>query len=204
MIGFPYVQQKLVFGTSFPLTDAAAAPPPFTTMPPSPATAVVDPNHVLPRTYEWNAAVEQSLGRADVLTLTYLGAGGRKLMRQDIYFAPSPDFSGEFDLMRNGATSSYNALQAQFRHRLAHGLQTLFSYTWAHAIDDVSSDVYFVHVPPGATPSGQERGSSDYDIRQTFAGAVSYDIPGRAAEFGSRFLEIGQWIRSFMLEAHHL
>src|SRR5579864_1195899 len=32
------------------------------------------------------------------------------------------------------------ARQAQFRQRLAHGLQTLFSYTRAYAIDDVSSD----------------------------------------------------------------
>jgi hypothetical protein len=61
-------------------------------------------------------------------------------MRQDLYNAPSPDFSGEFDLMRNGANSSYNALQAQFRHRLAGSLHALFSYTWEHSIDDVSSD----------------------------------------------------------------
>jgi hypothetical protein len=46
------------------------------------------------------------------------------------------------------------ARQAQFRQRLAHGL-TLFSYTWAYAIDDVFSDVFFVSVPPGVTPSSQ-------------------------------------------------
>jgi len=130
----------------------------------------------LPRTYEWNAAVEQALGNMDVLTITYLGAGGRKLMRQDLYNAPNPaQFNGEFDYMHNGATSGYNALQAQFRHRFSHGLQLLFSYTWAHAIDDVSSDVYFVNTPPAV--SSRERGSSDYDIRHTFSGAVSYDIP---------------------------
>ena len=181
---FPYVQQKLILSTpslplSFPLSAANAASPPFTTSPPVPYLAVVDPNHVLPRTYEWNAAVEQTLGKTDVLTLTYLGAGGRKLIRQDLYDAPNPAvFTGEFDLMRNGATSSYQALQAQFRHRLANGLQTLLSYTWAHSIDDVSSDAYFLSVPPGESPSSAERGSSDYDIRQTFAGAISYDIPG--------------------------
>ena len=178
MIAFPYVQESFVFGTSFPLSPSLAVPPRFTTNPPSPYTAVVDPRHVLPRTYEWNAALEQALGRADVLSLTYVGAGGRKLMRQDLYNAPNPaEFSGEFDYMHNGATSSYNALQAQFRHRLAHGLQTLLSYTWAHSIDDVSSDVYFLSVPPGDTSPGRERGPSDYDIRHTFSGAVSYNIP---------------------------
>ncbi len=171
---FPYAQSKTVLNASFPLSAANAAPAPFTTSPPFAALAVVDPNHVLPRTYEWNAALERSLGNADVVTLTYLGAAGRKLMRTDHYQAPNPNF-GQFDLMRNDADSSYQALQAQFRHRIAHGLQALLSYTWAHAIDDASSDVNYLNVPPGASPS--ERGSSDYDIRHTFSGAVSYNIP---------------------------
>jgi carboxypeptidase family protein/TonB-dependent receptor-like protein len=171
---FPLAQSKTSLNTSFPLSAAAAAPPPFTTALPAGYIAVVDPNHVLPRTYEWNAAVERAFGKSDVLTVNYLGAAGRKLMRQDLYNAPNPNFTGEFDLMRNGADSSYQALQAQFRHRLAHGLQTLLSYTWAHSIDDASYDANFLNVPAGASPS--ERGSSDYDIRQTFSGAVSYNI----------------------------
>ena len=191
MDAFPYGQEKLILGTSFPLSAAAATPPPFTTSPPVDYLAVVDPNHFLPRTYEWNAAVEQGLGRADVFSITYVGAAGRKLMRQDLYDAPNPEFTGEFDLMRNGATSSYQSLQAQYRHRLAHGLQALLSYTWSHSIDDVSSDVYFVSVPPGVSPSSQERGPSDYDIRNTFAGAVSYDIPGPGSGVWKSIL--GHW-----------
>ena len=178
MISFPYVQQKLIFGTAFPLNPSAAAPPPFTTSPPAAFVVVINPNHVLPRTYEWNAAFERSIGRADVLTLTYLGAAGRKLMRKDVFIAPGPNFTGEFDLLSNGGTSSYNALQAQYRHRLSHGLQTILSYTWGHSIDDVSSDVNFQNVPLSKSPSSAERGPSDYDIRHTFSGAVSYDIPG--------------------------
>ena len=172
---FPFVHSKVVLNTSFPLSTANAAPPPFTTAPPVSYLVVVDPNHVLPRTYEWNAALEKILAKADVVTVTYLGAAGRKLMRQDHYNRPNADFTGELDVMRNGANSSYQALQAQFRHRLAHGLQTLLSYTWSHSIDDVSSDGNSANVPPGASSSN--RGSSDYDIRHTFSGAVSYNIP---------------------------
>jgi len=174
---FPFFQSKTILNTSFPLSAAAATPPPFTTAPPAGYMAVVDPNHVLPRTYEWNAAMEKTLGKADVLTVTYLGAAARKLMRQDIYIAPNPEFTGEFDLMRNDADSSYQALQAQYRHRFSHRLQALFSYTWAHSIDDASSDAYFVNLPASDAPLSQERGSSDYDIRQTFSGAISYNIP---------------------------
>jgi Carboxypeptidase regulatory-like domain/TonB dependent receptor len=176
MNGFPYIQEKLILGTSFPLTASSAAPPPFTTSPPAAVMSVVDPNHVLPRMYEWNAAIEHSISNADVLTLMYVGAGGRRLMRKDVYIAPGPNFTGEFDLLSNHGTSNYDALQAQYRHRLSHGLQTLLSYTWGHSIDDVSSDVNYQNVP--LSLSSSERGPSDYDIRQTFSGAVSYDIPG--------------------------
>ncbi len=191
MISFPYVQQKLVLGTSFPLNASSAAPPPFTTSPPAAVMSVVDPNHVLPRTYEWNAAIEHSITNADLLTLTYVGAGARKLMRKDIYIAPGPNFTGEFDLLSNHGTSNYDALQAQYRHRLSHGLQTLLSYTWGHSIDDVSSDANYQNVPLGQSPSSSERGPSDYDIRNTFSGAVSYDIPGP----GSGVLKqvLGNW-----------
>jgi hypothetical protein len=99
-------------------------------------------------------------------------------MRKDIYIAPGPNFTGEFDLLSNHGTSNYDALQAQYRHRLSHGLQTLLSYTWSHSIDDVSSDVNHQNVPLGQFSSSSARGPSDYDIRNTFSGAVSYDIPG--------------------------
>jgi hypothetical protein len=178
MISFPYIQERIILGTSFPLNASSAAPPPFTLSPPAAVMSVVDPNHVLPRTYEWNAAVESSITNTDVLTLTYVGARGLKLMRKDIYIAPGPNFSGEFDLLSNHGTSNYDALQAQYRHRLSHGMQMLLSYTWSHSIDDVSSDVNYQNVPLGQSSSTSERGPSDYDIRNTFSGAVSYDIPG--------------------------
>jgi hypothetical protein len=186
---FPYAQSHVTLNTSFPLTSAEAAPPAFKTSPPASYISVMDPNHVLPRTYEWNAALEKAFGKADVLTLTYLGAAGRQLMRLDVYIAPNPNFSGEVDVSRNGASSSYQALQSQFRHRIAHGLQALLSYTWGHSIDDTSSDANFLNVPPGASATSN-RGSSDYDIRQTFSGAISYNIPSPAsgiwkAAFGS-------------------
>jgi hypothetical protein len=68
-------------------------PPPFTTTPPVSYLAVVDANHVLPKTYEWNAAIERTFGKADVLTVTYLGAAARKLMRTDMLLRPKPQLS---------------------------------------------------------------------------------------------------------------
>jgi Carboxypeptidase regulatory-like domain/TonB dependent receptor len=184
----PYAQGKAVLNTSFPLSAAIAAPPSLTTTPPLTYVSVVNPDHVLPRTYEWNAALERVFGKVDVITVTYLGAAGRRLMREDLYLNPNPDF-GELKLLSNSADSGYQALQAQFRHRFSHGLQTLLSYTWAHSIDDVSSDANYLNVPLGDSPS--ERGSSDYDIRHTLSGAVSYDIPAPGS--GIWKLIFGSW-----------
>ena len=179
-----------LLNTSFPLSTADLAPPPFSTALPAAYMVVMDPNHVLPRTYEWNAAVERSLGNADSMTLTYLGATARKLIRRDDYSAPNPNFTNEFDVIRNGASSSYQALQAQFRHRFARGLQALLSYTWAHSIDDVSSGSNILNVPPGVAALSN-RGSSDYDIRQTFSGAISYNI--RSPRSGVAKAIAGNW-----------
>lgn len=173
----PYLQTKTIFNSSFPLSASDAAPIPFTTAPPAGYMVAVDPNHVLPRTYQWNAAGERTLGKTDVVTVTYVGAAGRKLMRLDNYNAPNSNFTGQFQLLRNAADSSYQALQAQYRHRVTHGLQTLLSYTWAHSIDDGSFDAIALNVPQGKPASSQDRGSSDFDIRHTFSGAVSYNIP---------------------------
>ena len=91
-----------------------------------------------------------------------------------------PNFTGEFDLMRNDADSSYQALQAQFRHRLAHGLQTLLSYTWAHSIDDVSSDANYLNVPPGESPSSRSvvRPTTTSGTRSPALFPITYPAPG--------------------------
>ncbi|MBI3896215.1 MAG: TonB-dependent receptor [Acidobacteria bacterium] len=175
---FPYVQQKIFLNTSFPLSITAAAAPPFVVAPPVSAFVVVDPNHVLPRTYQWNATVERTLGPAAVGTLSYVGSAGRKLMRRVSILAPNSDFTGQFDILRNDASSSYHAFQAQFRQRLIDGLQTLFSYTWAHSIDNASGDSTPDNARSDKSPLFLERGPSDFDIRQTFSGAISYDVPG--------------------------
>jgi hypothetical protein len=175
---FPLGATDLLFGVPYPLTGANAIPP----MPGGTPVALsaypgFEPNLKVPRTYQWNLAVQQSLGANQSLSLTYVGAGGRKLLRQENYvFAPgvNPTFSNIW-FQTNSGGSSYNALQAQFQKRLSKGLQILASYTYGHSIDNVSNEV------TGAFPAPynprQDRGPSDFDIRHAFAGSYSYSIP---------------------------
>jgi hypothetical protein len=134
------------------------------------------PNLQLPRTYQWNVALEQSLGANQTLSLTYVGAAGRDLLRQDSLYAPNPTF-GYVGVTRNTATSDYNALQVKFQRRLSQGLQALASYTFAHSIDIASNDSGAYNTPSTVSGPNIDRGDSDFDVRHSFTGAVAYDIP---------------------------
>ena len=82
--------------------------------------------------------------------------------------------------IRNAGYSHYNAFQLQFQRRMAHGLQALVSYNLAKSSDLGSTDVSGLcaqHlsdiVLPPLTPS-------DYDVRQSFGAAVSYEVPAHS------------------------
>lgn len=170
-ITFPYRRSKSFFGVPFPLTPDQAAPPPFSLSPLKGSIYIPDRNLKLPRTYQWNATVEQSLGPNQTFSASYVGAAGRRLLRQKTIFTPSG-----FNLFftDNTATSDYHAMQLQFQRRLSRGLQVLASYTWSHSIDIASSDS-----SDGRTPLNPriDRGSSAFDVRHAFNTAVTYDLP---------------------------
>ena len=102
---------------SLPLTPAEVAAPPFSLSLPVNNLFVADPNLKLPRTYEWNLAIEQSLSAHQTISATYVGAVGRDLLREDTLANPNPNF-GTIFAVRNTATSDYNALQLKFQRRL--------------------------------------------------------------------------------------
>jgi hypothetical protein len=165
-------------GVCFPLSATDAAPPPISTSPPVPTILVADPHLKLPRTYEWNVALEQSLGSRQSISATYVGAIGRDLLRTVSLINPNPDFE-YVNVTSNTATSDYNALQLKFQRRLSHGLQALASYTFSHSIDIASTDAAFNYL---STPSfianpNIDRGNSDFDIRHSFTAGVTYALP---------------------------
>jgi hypothetical protein len=162
--------EQYYFGASYPLTQAQLnvqiANPPSA---PYNEEAYYFPTRLqLPYTLQWNLSVEQELGKTQSLTMSYVGSNGRRLLSEQ-YFTPS---SGNFDidglvLEKSGTTSSYNALQVKFQRTLSRGLQVLASYTWAHAIDFGSQNLDFAQI----------RGNSDYDLRNNFNAAATYNFP---------------------------
>jgi hypothetical protein len=183
---FPYTRATFLFapglGIPFDLTSPAFQPPPFSTTitPDVGGFVAVDPNLQLPFTMQWNAAIEQQLGANQRLTATYVGADARRLMRQDTILPPSLITPGNYVqvfAIRNAGYAHYDALQLQFQRRMSHGFQALVSYNLSKSSDIGSDDqnglfaatVSQVELPP-LTPS-------DFDIRSSLAGAVSYEVP---------------------------
>ena len=165
-------------GVCFPLSATDAAPPPFSSSPPVATILVADPHLKLPRTYEWNVALEKSFGRSQSVSVTYVGAIGRDLLRATFLVNPNPDFQF-VNVTSNTATSDYQALQVKFQRRLSHGLQALASYTFSHSIDIASTDAFadFLNTPSFIANPRIDRGNSDFDIRHSFTAGVTYDLP---------------------------
>jgi len=175
-VSFPYFRNKRLLNVPFPLDPVSATPLPFSLNPVSATLlGILDPNFKLPYTYQWNLAVEQALGVNQTISASYVAAVGRRLPRQETIANPIANFTS-FRVTRNLATSDYHSLQLQFQRRLSRHLQTLASYTWSHSFDNVSSDAS-LEAPIIRIDPKQERGPSDFDVRQAFSAAVTYDLP---------------------------
>jgi len=159
------------FGTasSFPASPGQVTPlivnPPVAPF----GTVYAFPSHLqLPYTLQWNASVQQALGNSDVLTVSYVGSHGARLLElKSLNVQPFNSNFGNIHFYQNGLTSDYNALQVQYQRRLNRGLQALVSYTWSHAIDYGSYNAFLPY----------ERGNSDFDVRHNFTAALMYDLP---------------------------
>ncbi len=128
----------------------------------------------LPRVSQWNAAVERALGARDVISLGYLGASGRRLLRREVGGAGNSPTS-LVALTTNFGYSNYHALQLQYRRQMARGLESSVAYAWSHSIDNDSSDAFLVWAAPGAS----DRGASDFDLRHSLTATASYEFSAK-------------------------
>jgi hypothetical protein len=153
---------------TFPLTPAQVFPP-IPSPPVGPGLLVYGfaPHLQLPFTLQWNTSVSQAIGESQALTVSYVGANGRRLLQSNELDNLKGPAIGTLIYGKNGLTSDYDALQVQFQRRMSHGLQGLASYTWGHSIDYGSRNVALPY----------QRGNSDFDVRHSFSAALSYDLP---------------------------
>lgn len=167
--GFGFSADKNITGAQLPFTPSEVSVP-FSTAPPYTSNAIYafPSNLQLPYTLQWNVSFQQSLGKAQAFTTSYVGSNGRRLLsRQYLSLAGlNPEF-GYIYYFPGGITSNYQALQFQFQRTVLHGITALGSYTWSHSIDFGSTALAFPVT----------RASSDFDVRNNFQGALTWNLP---------------------------
>jgi hypothetical protein len=141
--------------------------------------AVFASNYRLGITQSWNLSLEQSFGKQFVLHLAYVGAQSyhqaTTVDQNPGHYSTNSAVSGQrltypnfnqIIQVQDGATSSYNALQAGVEKRLLHGLQFQANITWSRDFD----------VGGSGDPSFESSISDPYSIRHDY-GPSSLNYP---------------------------
>ena len=196
---FPYQRRRTFTNIYYPLGPSYQIDLPYSTTLPVSLIRVAQPDLKLPRVFEWNFGIQQSLGSKQLITASYVGASADRLLRTELIVDPNPNF-GQVFVTTNKASASYNAFQVQFQRRLSSGFQATASYTWAHSIDIASNDSS-ANLPGLAGYDVRlDRGSSDFDVRHSLSAAFSYEIPGPVnSGFGKALLN--NWVIDGMVNA---
>ncbi|MBV8570175.1 MAG: TonB-dependent receptor [Acidobacteriaceae bacterium] len=191
---FPYERDSSVSSVPFNLNNPAFTPPALSVVA-GPDTAwvyAVDPHLRTPLTYEWNVTIERAFGANQRLSASYVGAYGKHLLREDSIQQTPATYPTMF-ATTNGDWSHYSALQVQFQRRMARGLQALASYTLAKSTDTNSTDVCqcsYTNTLSNVNPAA-DLGPADFDVRNSFSAAVSYQLPAPPGRLGHTLF--GNW-----------
>jgi Carboxypeptidase regulatory-like domain len=169
---------------------------------------------------QWSLGFQQALGDKASLSVGYVGNHGVHvpvnnpgLNAYGAGFAPFPanvptQIFGMYQQYSSSGVSNYNGLTSSISLRQTHGLSAQFSYTWSHAMDDVSNGGI------SATPYNNSQtfgsivyqlnpaclkcnnyGNADYDVRNSFNGSFVYQMPFK---FSNSFANaaLGGWMLS--------
>jgi len=166
------------------------------------------PDLKTPRVLSWNANIQQALSKSTTLQVAYVGQTGINLFSHrdinqvdpslgDTQFALNcpvadggigrggPCFQqfGYVNMIENLGRSNYNSLQVTFTQKSFKGLDMLLGYTWAHALDNGTSNLSS-DVPQDAFNYDANYGNGNADIRHRLTMALTYNLPEKNGAFG--------------------
>jgi hypothetical protein len=180
------------FSQGATLATLQAADPGFS----PPAYYGAQQNTKSPTYLEWNLEIEHSFDAKTTVSANYVGNHGihEVFINPSLNaFAPpnafpagftglpstSPDirFSSVTELQTDG-TSNYNGLVLSARHNFSHSFQALATYTYSHALDDVSDNGFTawsyntdpsIQYPQNPSSPHSNYGNNDADVRHAFS-----------------------------------
>jgi hypothetical protein len=140
------------------------------------AEAYAFPDHMRsPRTQEWQVGIDQSIGKAQRLGVTYVGTAGRDLLYWHEYHVGP--VGQDIQAYSNEGQSDYHGLLVDFVRRQSRGFRGRVAYTWSHAIDLDSGESLRPGPPSRYACFACSRGSADFDRRHVLRAEASYDLP---------------------------
>ena len=202
------------FGSGASYNSLSTANPLFS----SPAFNNMAGQFNVPRYQEWSLQLEQQLDSKSSVSLAYIGnhgihetvpsypnsflAGGTAGNSASLPYAPySPTNYSTVLQYYTGAVSNDNQITTTYQRRLTYGFTIQASYTWAHALDEISNGGNL-----GYSSSSQvyqynplnlrnNYGNADYDIRSSFNAQYVWNTPFK---FGNKYVQgaIGGWTLS--------
>jgi hypothetical protein len=166
-----------------------------------------------PTYYEWNLELEQALGAKNSISVNYVGNHGSNLALTNPTVnaycggpclgapptglgissfiglpasAPDARFSTVSEISNPGV-SNYNGLIGTFTRRISSSFQVQASFTWSHALDDISNGGFLpfnfdtnTAILGPQNPHNLKQynyGNADYDIRKQFNLSYVYTTP---------------------------
>ena len=174
-----------------------------------------------PYVTNYNLNVQQALAKNVILQIGYVGNQSRKLLGTvDInqaaiqafpdgspsttaeilaqqasrpFFGTNPTL-GNINSLGTVATGNYNSLQSTLRFANFHGVTSQVSYTWSHAMDEISQSRSLL--PQDSSNIKGDYGNSANDTRHTFTAYASYALPN--SSHGPKLLSNGWTVNSLV------
>jgi Carboxypeptidase regulatory-like domain/TonB-dependent Receptor Plug Domain len=162
-----------------------------------------------PKYVEWNLELQHTFHTGTMLSFNYVGNRGYDELYLNAYqnafgfgslpAAPADPRVGLVKFLNSGAVSNYNGLTVSVQQNSWHGLSGRFSYTFSHALDEVSNGgilpfSVITSVENQIDPNNLRANyaSADYDARHQFTAGYIYQLPFKSS---NRLLNtaIGGW-----------
>jgi hypothetical protein len=183
------------FSQGATLADLQASDPGFS----PPAYYGAQHKTINPTYIEWNLEVQRSLDQNTTMSANYVGNHGI----HEVFInpslnaydpggfaglpttAPDPRFSNVTELQTDG-TSNYNGVTFSARHNFNHSFQATASYTYSHALDDVSDNGFTawgygtaasIQYPQNPFDPRANYGNNDADVRHAFSASYVWTPP---------------------------
>jgi hypothetical protein len=140
------------------------------------------PNTKSPMSYLFSFETQYQLATNLTATLGYAGSVGHhyaRLVNQDFLYntTNSPVYAAYY--AQTDSNSAYNAMNAQLRHNMHHGLAATVAYTYAKSLDEVSNGDLANSNANQTDPANNatEWGPSDYDAKHRVTATALWEVP---------------------------